>query len=144
MIASSFVLAVSSIAHADPERAAYYLGRSVGRNFPTVKLSLAGDVQQAIFTGRLMQNQKARIAFNVPRDQLYTLVAGCDEACTGLDLELFDANNQSIAADTGVLKYDPDLSAELVSGQRYTLEITMTVCEGTCDYAIGLLEISRP
>ena len=94
-------------------------------------LTLQGKV-----AGRLSQGASGTATVQVPSGGV-AIIGVCDENCTDVDMIVRDPSGREVGRDFE----DDDLPMVILedaSAGRYTIEVQMPACSGTCNWGVGV------
>lgn len=86
--------------------------------------------------GRLSQGASGTATIQVPSGGV-AIIGVCDEYCTDVDMIVRDPSGREVGRDFE----DDDLPMVILedaTAGRYTIEIQMPVCNGTCNWGVGV------
>lgn len=91
-------------------------------------------------TGTLRQGERTRWNFDVTGEQLYALVAVCDDDCDDLDLRVYDAGGREVGRDLAS-DDEPLVLTRPARSQRYSVAVIMASCDwNPCRYQLGFFQ----
>ena len=86
----------------------------------------------------LTSDGEDRLTFTLTKGATYAIIGVCDEDCSDIDLELYDANGNSISVDRADDDYPIVRVTPAWTGQ-FSLEVDMYNCSASyCYYGIGI------
>jgi len=98
--------------------------------------SEADLTMQGKVAGRLSQGASGTATLQVPAGPV-ALIGVCDENCSDVDLIVRDPSGREVGRDFE----DDDVPLvvfEAATAGRYTVEVQMPACNGTCNWGVGV------
>lgn len=92
--------------------------------------------EQTRSAGRLPQGRSQTVTANVLGGGDIVFIAVCDENCSDIDIIVKDSAGNEVGRD--VLDDDmPMVRLQNTSNDRYSIEVGMSVCTGTCNWGLA-------
>lgn len=85
--------------------------------------------------GRQSAGNVRTVTFNLSAGGTYVLIGVCDENCSDLDLIVRDPSGNEVGRDEEV-DDTPIVIVEGARGGRYTVEVAMVTCQGSCNWGV--------
>lgn len=96
------------------------------------------EMTHEVRTGSLRDDASEYVTLELDAGKSYAVVGVCDEDCTDVDLQLFNADGQQV--DSDMLTDDvPIVDAQPGHTERYRVKIVMATCSTSpCFYGVGV------
>lgn len=135
-LAAAAALSFAVMAPAVPAQAQDPSGAALVDALLDMVSSEFGLTMQGKAAGRLSQGASGTATIQVPSGGV-AIIGVCDENCTDVDMIVRDPSGREVGRDFE----DDDLPMvvlEGATGGRYTIEMQMPACNGTCNWGVGV------